>query len=122
MTAPNVIERKSRGGGGGVTELLWGFEGTISTDQNGNILRYIARRTINIAKFFVNVVTAPVGGDVVIEFFVNGLSVATVTLLDGQTEAEVTQAVVLADGDEIHPEITSMTTLTPPTTMTFQAV
>ena len=104
-------------------EIIWGFAGTISTDQNNNIPRYHARNNdIPLTKFYVNVITPPIGGDVTVGIYIEGILITSIILLAGETEVFVEQNVTLAVGEEIYPQIDVMTTSTPPTTMTIQAV
>jgi len=124
MVAPSVIDNGGAGGGGGAgtpAAINWSFPGTLSTDQNGNIPRWIERVGRTLAFFDVNLISAPTGDDLVVEFIVNGAMVASVTVPAGDTYAEVAAAVTLAINDVIYPQITQVGSLTPGTTALFRA-
>lgn len=103
-------------------EIIFGFSGTISTDQNPNILSYWASRKTEIVRFIVNFKTPCIGGDVTVIFLKNGMQVASVTVTAGNSSGFDDQDVTLIQDDELSCEIASMTTTTPPTSMTAQAV
>lgn len=119
MVAPNLIENPSAGSA--TFELVWSFSGTVSTDQNGNIPRYVPDQSISITELQLNVVSAPVGGNCTVVWKKNGAVVATTILLDGVRLLEQAATISLVDGDEFWPEISALTTATPPTTMTMVA-
>ena len=102
--------------------ILFSFAGTISTDQNANIPQIVLPNAVRVNRWRVNVVTPGAGGDVVVKFYVNGGEAASVTLPAGATFAETTAPTDIPAEVPIACEIDSMTTLTPPATMTMMAV
>jgi len=108
-------------GAEGAPTLVWSFPGTLSTDQNGNIPRWNERVGRNLAAFDVNVITAPTGSSLIVDFMVNGASVATVTVLAGNTYAETVTPVGLNIGDILYPEVTQVGLTIPGTTAMFRA-
>lgn len=114
-----------RGGGGGGgsanANIVWGFPGTLSTDQNGNLLRIRIAQTTSISAFDVYMVQAPVGGSTEIVFYKNGAIVATVTITAGSNYAETIAAVTYSPGDLLYAQVQSVAPTNPGVTATFRA-
>jgi hypothetical protein len=99
--------------------LLWDVIGQLSSGLVFS--RYRARDSETFTRFDVNLVTAGTGGDTVVNFLKNGVIAATVTLATGIRYATATANVSLVDGDELWPEVASISPTTPPSTGVFAA-
>lgn len=119
MAVPLLIENPSSVSA--AAELVWSFSGTVSTDQNSNIPRYVPKTTQTFTELQLNCVSAPLGGSCTVVWKKNGVIVGTVVLNAGETLKRAVVAISLANLDEFYPEISALTTTTPPTTLTMVA-
>jgi len=108
------------GGGASPPNLVWTFPGTISTDQNANLARVKIKTATQITAWDVNLVGAPTGAALIVNFKVGGATVATVTVAAGDTFAESATPVTLAVDDVVYPEVSQVGSSTPGTTATMR--
>jgi len=102
------------------SNLLWSFPGTLSTDQNANLPRVKIKTATSITAWDVQLVSAPTGASLIVNFKVGGATVATVTVAAGSTFAQAATPVTLAVDDVVYPEIAQVGSSTPGTTATMR--
>lgn len=105
---------EARAQGSAPAEIMWQVKGNLSLGDNP-FPRYRARKNITFLNFDFTAVTAGTGGTTVILIQKNGGTVATITVADGsRTGDSVPVNVSLIPGDEIFPEISSVSPTIPP--------
>jgi len=113
------------GGGGSLTlavpSYVWTFPGTLSTDQNGNFPTIVAEANGTFLSFDGQVNIAPAGLGIVVNFFQNGIQVATVTIAAGQTYAKTAATVNYLTGDAWTMQVSQVGSTTPGTTLLARA-
>lgn len=104
-------------------DLEFGLGGQLSSDLNTSIEIHRAPRAESFTRFEANVRVAPVGGDIVIDWYLNDVVIpdAQVTIVAGETYGFADYTMVLAEGDTLEPQILSVGTTTPGTSITFRA-
>jgi hypothetical protein len=102
-------------------DVLWVFPGTLATDQNDNLYKLEAARAMSFVAFDCQLVTGPVGSDLIVSWLLNGGIVATVTVADGDTYAQTVAAVSLAPGDTLQMTVTQVGATTPGMTLVGRA-
>lgn len=78
------------------------------------------RYTLEIKRLIAHVITAPVGSAVIASIYKNDVLVATVTIADGTTDANVVAAGTLASGEYLDMSITAVGSTTPGSDLTVQ--
>jgi hypothetical protein len=130
LEAPiNVIVMFPANGGVGPDNIFveadfaWSFPGTLVTTQNILFPGLTKKTAVDVQKFDVLVREAPTGTDAIFQVLKNGIAIATVTLLAGQTSATVTlgSPVMVATTDVLTAAITQVGGTVPGTTATIIA-
>lgn len=114
------------GGGGGAAappDILWVFGGQLSTDQNGTLFDFKAKRPMSFIALDADVRVAPAGADILIDWSINGgIDLANrVTIAAGATYGQLIVPVSLAVDDVIRPVISQVGSTTPGQTLVMRA-
>lgn len=110
-------------GPAGMTDFTFAFSGTLNTIQNVLIPPLSKATAVELYRFDVLLNEAPGGSDAIFTFFVEGLQVAQVTVLEGQTQGSFVPGspIAVPAFDVVTAEITQVGSGVPGTTATMIA-
>ncbi len=104
-----------------MADVLWSFAGPLATNRNSEIPRIRMPRAGQFVGFDLELVTAPVGAGVRVEFLKNDLVAATVEIPSEQVTASVTLTVTYNLGDVWVPRIVQVGSTSPGQTLAMRA-
>lgn len=104
-------------------EFVWVFAGTLATNQNNLLPKFSRAVGGSLTQLIVLLQEAPTGDDLIVEFFVDGDSVGTVTVAAGDTSGstDLSSPYAYDSGAVLTAEITQIGSINPGTTATMIA-